>query len=36
MHRGEEGRKREGGRNIECLTLGRTPNIHKIESILDW
>ena len=36
MYRGEERRKREGGRIIECSTLGRTPNIHKIESILDW
>ena len=31
--RGEK--KEEGGRIIECSTLGRTPNIHKIESILD-
>ena len=29
-------KEEEGGRIIECSTLGRTPNIHKIESILDW
>ena len=36
MHRGEERRKRKGGSIIECSMLGRTPNIHKIKSILDW